>query len=67
MNEEFESKTGVYYGDMVNQDTVDAVQEAKAAARDVRAMHNKLSRVERGMAAKEIAVIQRLVEAVEKL
>ncbi|KVK86195.1 hypothetical protein WS90_07955 [Burkholderia cepacia] len=67
MNEEFESKTGVYYGDMVNQDIVDAVQEAKAAARDVRAMHDKLSPFERGLAAKQIAVIQRLVDAVEKL
>ncbi|MDN7873840.1 hypothetical protein [Burkholderia aenigmatica] len=67
MNEEFESKTGVYYGDMVNQDIVDAVQEAKREARALRAMYEALSPFERGLAAKQIAAIVRLVEAVEKL
>lgn len=43
------------------------LNEARDAARELRAMHDALTPFERGLAAKQIAPINRLVDAVEKL
>ncbi|WP_321921053.1 hypothetical protein [Burkholderia sp. BCC1998] len=67
MADEFESKTGVYYGDMVNQDIVDAVRKAKVEAAALRSKYAKLSAMEKRIARDEIAAVLRLVEAVESL
>lgn len=45
----------------------DVIEEAKAAAAAVRRMHDALSPFEKGLAHKQIAVIERLVKAVEAL
>ncbi|WP_177313070.1 hypothetical protein [Burkholderia ubonensis] len=57
----------MYYGDMVNQDIVDAVRAAKREAAALRAMYDALSPVTRAIAAAQIASVIRLVEAVEAI
>ncbi|RQT96079.1 hypothetical protein DF165_12990 [Burkholderia cenocepacia] len=43
------------------------LDEARDAARELRAMYDALTPFERGLAAKQIAPIKRLVDAVDKL
>ncbi|MBN3781140.1 hypothetical protein G3O06_26875 [Burkholderia sp. Ac-20345] len=43
------------------------LDEARDAARELRAMYDALTPFERGLASKQIAPIKRLVDAVDKL
>ncbi|CAD9228379.1 hypothetical protein BCEN4_800045 [Burkholderia cenocepacia] len=49
------------------QVSADRLSHALKIAGELRAMYEALSAFERGLAAKQIAAIQRLVEAVESL
>ena len=64
---DFDTSTGVHYGDMVNNDMVRAVRAIKSEAATLRQMVDGLSVLEKAVAAKQIAAVRRLVEAVERL
>ncbi|WP_155631846.1 hypothetical protein [Burkholderia stagnalis] len=53
--------------EMLREIDVARVAAAKREARELRALFDKLSPVERMLAAKQIEVVRRLVEAVEAL
>nr|WP_141661851.1 hypothetical protein [Burkholderia ambifaria] len=67
--EYLESKTGVYYADMVNQDIVDAVDRAKRAAHVVRGVFAGMSAIDRAIVKRSahFKALESLVEAVEAL
>ncbi|MDN7873880.1 hypothetical protein [Burkholderia aenigmatica] len=67
--EYLESKTGVYYADIANQEIVDAVDRAKRAAHAVRRVFDGMSAIDRAIVKRSahFKALEQLVEAVEAL
>lgn len=62
-----ESKTGIYYGDMVNQDIVDAVTKLKLDAAKARREVKDLSPMVKAMGARQLAILTRILDGIEGL